>query len=157
DARDPMHPTHVARLENPPNTSAEDVVVYTARYGPLKGHDIAAAGIQWCGDSRYDVNADRGLMLWDVTNPATPTHIGYLPTGRCPTRSVLAALFSGLRRTRDGHADTDRLGLRQYRECVAGAAHARKLDGIAGCTGFCTHIARTGSAVVRGVCSRPLG
>jgi hypothetical protein len=87
DARNPAHPIYVARLENPPHTSAEDVVVYTARYGPLKGHDIAAAGIQWCGDSRYDTNADHGLMLWDVTNPATPVQIGYLNT-ECCTRGV---------------------------------------------------------------------
>jgi hypothetical protein len=53
----------------------------------LAGHDIAAAGIQWCGDSRYAANADRGLMLWDVTNPAAPVQIGYLNTGCC-TRGV---------------------------------------------------------------------
>ena len=87
DARAPADPRQVARLQNPPNTSAEDVVVYTARYGPFKGRDIAAAGIQYCGDSRYDTIADHGLMLWDVTNPATPVQIGYLNTGCC-TRGV---------------------------------------------------------------------
>src|SRR5262245_54711209 len=83
DARRPDRPCEAGRLQNPPNTSAEDIVVYTARYGPLKGHDIAAAGIQWCGDSLYDANADRGLMLWDVTNPASPVRIGYLNTQCC--------------------------------------------------------------------------
>jgi len=87
DARTPANPQVVARLQNPPNTSAEDVVVYTARYGPFKGHDIAAAGIQWCGDSRYDANAERGLMLWDVANPAAPVQVGYLKTACC-TRGV---------------------------------------------------------------------
>jgi len=87
DARTPDNPREVGRLQNPPNTSAEDIVVYTARYGPLAGHDIAAAGIQWCGDSRYDANAEHGLMLWDVTNPALPVQIGYLNTGCC-TRGV---------------------------------------------------------------------
>jgi hypothetical protein len=87
DTRDPTTPQQLARLQNPPNTSAEDVVVYTARYGPFKGRDIAAAGIQYCGDSRYDTNANRGLMLWDVTNPAAPVQIGSLNTGCC-TRGV---------------------------------------------------------------------
>ena len=87
DARNPANPQIVGRLQNPPNTSAEDVVVYTARYGSLKDHDIAAAGIQWCGDSRNDAHADRGLMLWDVTNPAAPAQIGYLHTACC-TRGV---------------------------------------------------------------------
>ena len=87
DARTPANPQVVARLQNPPNTSAEDVVVYTARYGHFKGRDIAAAGIQYCGDSRYDANADRGLMLWDVTTPSAPVQVGYLNTGCC-TRGV---------------------------------------------------------------------
>ena len=37
--------TRVSTLQNPVGTSAEDVVVYTAR----DGRDIAVAGIQWCG------------------------------------------------------------------------------------------------------------
>ena len=83
DARNSANPQVVGRLQNPPNTSAEDVVIYTARYGPFKGRDIAAAGIQYCGDSRYDTHADRGLILWDVTKPAMPIQIGYLNTGCC--------------------------------------------------------------------------
>lgn len=77
----------VATLQNPAGTSAEDVVVYTARYGPLAGHDIAASGIQWCGGSRMDPAAIRGLMLWDVTNPMAPVQLGFLDTGCC-TRGV---------------------------------------------------------------------
>jgi hypothetical protein len=76
DARTPSSPTRVATLQNPAGTSAEDVVVYTARYGPYAGHDIAAAGIQWCGGSRFDENAQRGLMLWDVTDPTAPVQVG---------------------------------------------------------------------------------
>ncbi len=87
DVHDPSNPVVVGRLQNPPNTSIEDVVVYSAQYGPYAGHDIAAGGIQFCGDSRYQANADRGLMLWDVTNPAAPVQIGYLNTGCC-TRGV---------------------------------------------------------------------
>jgi hypothetical protein len=87
DARNPANPVVVSKLQNPAGTSAEDVVVFTARYGPLAGHDIAAAGIQYCAGSRYDAGADRGLMLWDVTNPSTPVRLGYLNTGCC-TRGV---------------------------------------------------------------------
>jgi len=87
DTRDPSNPQMVGRLQNPPNTSIEDVVIFTAEYGRSKGHDIAVGGIQFCGDSIYDANADRGLLLWDVTNPAAPIQIGYLNTGCC-TRGV---------------------------------------------------------------------
>jgi hypothetical protein len=83
DARDPTNPQEVGRLQNPPGTSIEDIVVYTAQYGPFTGHDIAAGGIQYCGDSIYDEYAERGLMLWDVTNPAAPVQVGFLNTGCC--------------------------------------------------------------------------
>ncbi|MGH3079943.1 MAG: LVIVD repeat-containing protein [Gaiellaceae bacterium] len=75
--------TWVSTLQNPVGTSAEDVVVYSAH----DGRDIAVAGLQWCGGSRYDADADRGLMLWDVTTPAAPVQLGYLNTGCC-TRGV---------------------------------------------------------------------
>jgi len=88
DARNPAHPTQVATLPNPARTSAEDVVVYTAQYGSRwAGRDIAVAGIQYCGGSRYDAGASRGLMLWDVTNPTAPVQVGFLNTGCC-TRGV---------------------------------------------------------------------
>ncbi len=83
DAREPESPTRVSTLQNPAGTSAEDVVVYTAQSGPYAGHDIAAAGIQVCGGSRYDTSFFRGLMLWDVTNPARPVELGRVNTGCC--------------------------------------------------------------------------
>ena len=82
DTRNPANPTPVAKLQNPSDTSAEDVVVFTAKYGPLAGRDIAISGIQTCG-SRYDVNFFRGLQVWDVTNPTHPTSLGMLNTGCC--------------------------------------------------------------------------
>ena len=86
DARDPKDPEVVATLQNPAGTSAEDVVVYTAPYGPSASRDIAAVGLQTCG-SRFAANADRGLQLWDVTNPASPIQIGYFRTACC-TRGI---------------------------------------------------------------------
>src|SRR5215208_1360368 len=49
DTRDPARPREVATLTSPLGTSAEDVVVETAQYGPLAGRDIAVVGIQVCG------------------------------------------------------------------------------------------------------------
>lgn len=83
DVRDPTNPVVVARLQNPAGTSAEDVVVYTAKYGPFAGRDVAAAGIQVCGGSRYDTSFPRGLMLWDVTDPTAPLELGFLSSGCC--------------------------------------------------------------------------
>jgi hypothetical protein len=83
DARNSANPVRVATLQNPAGTSAEDVVVYTARYGPLAGQDIAAAGLQVCGGSRFDTSFKRGLMLWNVTNPASPVELGFVDTGCC--------------------------------------------------------------------------
>ena len=87
DVSDPSNPKRVATLQNPEGTSAEDVVVYTAPYGPLAGKDIAAAGIQWCGGGRHDPNAVRGLMLWNVTDPTHPVELGFYDSGCC-TRGV---------------------------------------------------------------------
>lgn len=84
---DPAHPVLVSRLQNPRGTSAEDVVVFTARFGPMAGRDIAAVGIQVCGGSRLDPSFPRGLMLFDVTDAAHPVELGFLDSGCC-TRGV---------------------------------------------------------------------
>ena len=83
DTRDPSRPRVVSKLQNPTGTSVEDVVVYTAPYGVLAGHDIAVAGIQVCGGPRTDTGFFRGLQVFDVTNPAKPVEIGLLSTGCC--------------------------------------------------------------------------
>ncbi len=83
DTRDPSRPRQVAKLQQPAGTSVEDVVVYTAKYGRLAGRDIAVGGIQVCGGSRYDTTIFRGLMAWDVTNPARPVELGRRDTGCC--------------------------------------------------------------------------
>ena len=86
DVRTPSSPRRVATLQNPANTSAEDVVAYVARSGPLAGHHIAVTGLQTCG-SRLDLSIPRGLMLWDVTDPAHPVTLATYSTGCC-TRGV---------------------------------------------------------------------
>jgi hypothetical protein len=83
DATDPTAPLRVAKLANPPGTSAEDVVVFTAEHGPFAGRDLAVAGMQVCGGSRYDEGIFRGLVVWDVTVPASPVELGRLSTGCC--------------------------------------------------------------------------
>jgi len=83
DSSTPSNPTEVSTLDSPPGTSAEDVVVFTAQYGPMAGSDIAAVGIQVCGGSRYNMDFKRGLQLFDVTDPARPVEIGFLGTGCC--------------------------------------------------------------------------
>src|SRR5919106_6241829 len=88
DVRDPTNPTRVSTLLNVNGSSAEDVVVYTARFGAFAGRDIAVAGIQDCAGSRYSPDpGDRGLQLWDVTDAADPVPLGMLATACC-TRGV---------------------------------------------------------------------
>jgi hypothetical protein len=87
DVSDPARPMRVSSLVNPTGTSAEDVTVFQARFGPLAGRDIAAIGLQVCGGSRLDASLTRGLMLFDVTSPASPVQLGFLNTGCC-TRGV---------------------------------------------------------------------
>jgi hypothetical protein len=60
---DPANPAMVSRLQNPPGTSAEDVVVFQAVYGPMAGHDIAVSGIQTCLNGGHDLTIPRGLQL----------------------------------------------------------------------------------------------
>lgn len=88
DAIDPAHPVQVADLTNP-GASAEDVVVYTARFGPLAGRDIAVVGLQYCAAFRTNPAAagHRGLDLWDVTVPSAPVKLATFDTGCC-TRGV---------------------------------------------------------------------
>jgi hypothetical protein len=88
DSSDETDPKQVATLESPDDTSAEDVVVFTAEYGPLLGHDIAVVGIQVCGASRYDAGIFRGLQVFDVTDPAKPVELDKRLSTGCCTRGL---------------------------------------------------------------------
>jgi len=83
DTRDPAHPREVATLTSPAGTSAEDVVVKTARYGALAGRDLAVVGLQVCGGDRTDTSIFRGLQVFDVTTPSAPVELARLNTGCC--------------------------------------------------------------------------
>ncbi len=84
DVEQAASPVQVSNLEVA-GASHEDVVVYTAAYGPLAGHDIAAVGLQVCDVFRTDAAAagKRGLALWEVTDPAHPVLLSVLDTGCC--------------------------------------------------------------------------
>jgi hypothetical protein len=83
DATDPSDPEMIGRLQNPAGTSAEDVVVYEAEFGDWAGKDIAAVGIQVCGGSRLDASFQRGLQLFDVSDPTDPEPLAFFDTGCC--------------------------------------------------------------------------
>jgi hypothetical protein len=72
DYRDPGSPRLVAVLRHPRLTSAEDVVVRPVRTRAFTG-DLAAVGVQACGDRR---RVFRGLLLFDVTRPWRPRLLG---------------------------------------------------------------------------------
>ncbi len=87
DVSDPANPVELGVLQNPEGTSAEDVVAFTAEYGPYAGRDIAVVGIQVCGGARDDMSIERGLQVWDVTDPENPVEIGFW-SSECCTRGI---------------------------------------------------------------------
>lgn len=92
DVTDPANPVLIAKLNNPPLTTAEDVEVVTYTTGSFTGRDIAVVGIQACFRRTA---TPRGIQLWDVSNPAAPFLVGFFSTGTAsktpasgPTRGV---------------------------------------------------------------------
>ncbi len=79
DASDPAHPRQVATAAGYPNTSAEDMQVTSVRTASFTG-DLLGVGLQDCGlpDQAPGLT---GLDLWDVTDPAHPTHLGFYDVG----------------------------------------------------------------------------
>jgi hypothetical protein len=75
DISNPRRPKLVSRLQNPPNTAAEDVVVRHVETKAFTG-DVATVGIQACG-LREDPHPERfrGLQFFDVTNPRKPREL----------------------------------------------------------------------------------
>jgi len=88
DVHDPSNPVQVANLSGE-GASVEDVVAFTAKYGPLAGHELVVDGTQYCAGRRTDPAAagHRGFDIWDVSNPASPAKVGTYDVGCC-TRGV---------------------------------------------------------------------
>lgn len=75
DVSDLTAPTLIGRIAGRAGTSAEDVVVRHVETSAFTG-DLAAVGIQRCGDDPALDSQQFGVELWDATNPTTPTKLG---------------------------------------------------------------------------------
>jgi hypothetical protein len=78
DVSNPAEPTMIGRVARIRGTHADDVVVRSVSTPGFTG-DLLATGIQDCIDDPPADEPTFGLDLWDVTEPATPVHLGQLP------------------------------------------------------------------------------
>ncbi|HEX2173349.1 MAG TPA: hypothetical protein VHL09_13000 [Dehalococcoidia bacterium] len=74
DVSDPARPRLAATLASYAGTTAEDVVVINAATPTFRG-DLLAVGLQVC-----DRGGVAGVDFWDVGNPNSPRHLGFLGT-----------------------------------------------------------------------------
>jgi len=79
DVTDPAHPQALATAGGYPNSSAEDMQVATADTAVFTG-DLLAIGLQNCGLEDEEPGLT-GVDLWDVTDPASPIHLGFWDSG----------------------------------------------------------------------------
>ncbi len=77
DLSDPASPKLSARIAAHPNTTAEDVVVRHVENAFFRG-DLLAVGLQSCVLSQA---AQRGLEIFDVTDPRNPKSLASYDTG----------------------------------------------------------------------------
>jgi hypothetical protein len=78
DVHDPTAPTLLAQAAAYSGTTAEHLTAVHYATPAFTG-TILFAGIQRCQASGGEPS---GLAIWDVTNPAQPAELGFLPTGR---------------------------------------------------------------------------
>lgn len=78
DVRDPSSPVPLGVVAEYPRTTAEHPVA-VALATPAFAGNVLFVGIQRCGGA-----SEGGLAAWDVTDPANPRELGYLPVGREP-------------------------------------------------------------------------
>jgi hypothetical protein len=83
DVHDPTAPVPIATAAQYQGTTAEHLAVAHYNTSAFTG-TLLMAGIQRCVANGA---AQSGLALWDVTDPANPAELGFLPTGR-GTRGV---------------------------------------------------------------------
>ena len=86
DVLDPARPRQVATLASYPNTSDEDMQVISVRNAFFNG-DLLVTGLQDCG-LPGQAPGKTGVDLWNVTNAANPTHLGFFDTGAFGTHEV---------------------------------------------------------------------
>jgi hypothetical protein len=79
DLRDPGAPQPLGTAAVYTGTTAEHLAVVHFATAAFTGN-VLFAGIQRCTAS----GAPGGLAIWDVTDPANPSELGFLPTGRGP-------------------------------------------------------------------------
>jgi hypothetical protein len=79
DAANPGQPQLIATAAGYPNTSAEDMQVLSVHTADFTG-DLLGVGLQDCGLPNQPPGLT-GLDLWDVTDPAHPSHLGFYDVG----------------------------------------------------------------------------
>jgi hypothetical protein len=78
DVRDPTAPTQLGTVAAYPGTSAEHLAA--VRYAtPAFVGNLLFAGIQRCSGAS---GAPSGLAIWDITDPTSPSEIGFFSVGR---------------------------------------------------------------------------
>jgi choice-of-anchor B domain-containing protein len=77
DLADPAHPALVGAIATIAGTSQEDIYVASVATPAFTG-DLLVTGIQACNRAS---NAQRGVDLWDVTNPRAPQHLAFWSSG----------------------------------------------------------------------------
>lgn len=77
DLTDPSKPTLVGALATIPGTSQEDIYVAHVATAYFTG-DLLATGIQACNRAS---DVQRGVDLWDVTDPRAPQHLAFWSSG----------------------------------------------------------------------------
>ena len=78
DVRDPTAPRQIATAARYDGTTAEHLAAVHLQTSAFSG-SVLAAGIQRCVAGGA---GQSGLALWDVTDPANPSELGFLPTTR---------------------------------------------------------------------------
>ncbi len=77
DLADPGNPTLVGAIATIPGTSQEDIYVAHVATPYFTG-DLLATGIQACNRAS---DVQRGVDLWDVTDPRAPQHLAFWASG----------------------------------------------------------------------------
>src|SRR5258707_10494469 len=78
DVHDPTAPVMLTSAAVYRGTTAEHLAAVHFATPGFTGN-VLFVGIQRCA---ADITAPSGLAMWDISDPANPTELGFLPTGR---------------------------------------------------------------------------